>query len=288
MRIDMGGFENYESQHVRLTAGWARGGRETFENRGESGYSIFRMDEVERTQKLVLGAQLIQTLMAEVMLRGMKRAPWESGRCVRLEPRTPPARRKGARPSTEFQIVAEPRAAADGAPAGGTVKATLSGGSRLAREGVKVPADARYAYTAPDRKDESASVAFEARSKRGVGKATLAFDTKRRQGYRFSCGGHDPIEQDVCGIDRPFVLDGKLFGHELSGGLSGTTKMVRHPQLPGVKWNGSGSYVMSFPDGEDRPGTMTVHAGGTTATAKASAHTTGTEQCVLTPLADCE
>ncbi|MFT4180041.1 MAG: hypothetical protein QM612_11385 [Thermomonas sp.] len=291
MHIGIGGFENYEGQHMDVTLGVERGRKGFATRHGDSGFNIlFRPEEYTHANTLIAQAFRFQQAMAEFMLRGAgtKGGPWESGRCVNLKPTTTPAKRKGAKPSTQFEIVAEPRAASDGAPTGGTVKATLSGGNRLSQDGVKVPADARYTYTAPEKRDESASIAFEARSKRGVGKATLEFDTKRKQGYHFSCGGHDPIEQDVCGIDRPFVLNGKLFGHELSGGQSGTTKIVRHPQVPGVKWNGSGTYVMSFPDGEDQPGTMTVNAGGTTATVQASAHTTGGEQCVLTPLEDCE
>ena len=40
----------------------------------EQGFSIFRTDEVERTQELLHGTELLQTLMAEVMLRGMSSA----------------------------------------------------------------------------------------------------------------------------------------------------------------------------------------------------------------------
>jgi len=291
MHIGMGGFENYEGQHMDVTLGLERGHTGFGIRHGDSGFNIlFRPEEYTHANALIGQAFRFQQLMAEFMLRGAgtRDGPWESGRCVKLKPTASPAKRKGAKPSTQFEVVAEPRAASDGAPTGGTVRATLSGGSRLTQDGVKVPADARYTYTAPEKKDESAGIAFEARSKRGVGKATLEFDTKKKQGYHFSCGGHDPIEQDVCGIDQPFVLNGKLFGHELSGGQSGTTKMVRHPQVPGVKWNGSGSYAMSFPDGEDQPGTMQVHAGGTTSTLRASAQTTDEEMCTLTPLEACE
>ena len=56
-----------------ITTGHERGGEAIFEHHDERGFSIFRMDEVERTQKLLQATELLQTLMAEVMLRGMTR-----------------------------------------------------------------------------------------------------------------------------------------------------------------------------------------------------------------------
>ena len=63
--------------------------------------------------------------------------------------------------------------------AGGTVTATLNGGASLQPASGKVPADARYQYAGPAQKKEKATIDFEARSKRGVGKATLEFDTRQ-------------------------------------------------------------------------------------------------------------
>lgn len=95
-----------------------------------------------------------------------------------LEPTTDPAKRKGLEPSDAVSITAAPRSKVDGGPVGGTVTATLNGDSSVDPAGSKVKADARFAYVAPAEKDKSASVSLEARSKRGVAKAELAFDTK--------------------------------------------------------------------------------------------------------------
>ncbi|AKC86971.1 hypothetical protein [Pseudoxanthomonas suwonensis] len=105
--------------------------------------------------------------------------------------------------------------------------------------------------------------------------------------FHFSCGGHDPIEQDVCDIRTSFVLNGPLFGHELSGGLTGTTRIVRTPSSAGVHWGGSGTYAITFPDGEGKPGTMQVQAEGATRTSGGLAQTTGDEMCTLTPIDSC-
>ncbi|MCA0393039.1 MAG: hypothetical protein LCH70_02775, partial [Proteobacteria bacterium] len=112
----------------------------------------------------------------QTMLAAQK--AWQSGQCIDLQVRSDPAKRTGARPNTAYTLFAEPRAKSDGAPAGGTVTATLNGASRLNPTG-KVKADAKFDYANPEKKDERASIDLESRSKRGVGKATLEFDTKR-------------------------------------------------------------------------------------------------------------
>ncbi|AKC86973.1 hypothetical protein [Pseudoxanthomonas suwonensis] len=285
MRIDMGGFENYESQHVQLTTGWSRGGSETFENRGESGYSIFRMDEVERTQKLVQGAQLIQTLMAEVMLRGMKQAPWESGRCVRLDVGSDPARRKGARPSTRFQVTARPRAKSDGAQTGGSVRAALSGGDSLAREGEKVPADAQYGYTAPAKKDESASIAFEARSKRGVGRATLEFDTKQKRAYT-AVGGAGEFRGSgkICDLGEAFTISGSGVTMTFTPSSDTGGSYRYEGRMSGFAVHGDGTYTVSA---DDSGGTL-VGTGPGCVNARGEHCAVDSEHYTLTPAEPCD
>ena len=125
---------------------------------------------------------------------------WQSGKCVKLEVRSDPAKRKGAKPNTAYTLFAEPRAKSDGRPTGGTVKATLKGGNRLNPAG-KVKADAKFDYANPDKKDQRASIDFESRSKRGVGKATLEFDTKKG-GYRIALDNGESIT--TCDITKPF------------------------------------------------------------------------------------
>ena len=75
LRIQMGGFENFQGQSVDITTGHERGGKPIFTNHEEKGFSIFRLDEVERTQELLRGAELLQTLIAESCCAG-----WDPGR----------------------------------------------------------------------------------------------------------------------------------------------------------------------------------------------------------------
>ena len=83
------------------------------------------------------------------------------------------------------------------------------------------------------------------------------------------------------------MLNGKLFGVEFSGGLNGSYKFVRTPNIPGLHWKAQGSYGIVFPNGEDKPGTMTTNGGGTTTAGSQSRTTQGGEQFTLTPVEDC-
>ena len=67
--------------------------------------------------------------MAAIQAINGAKSGWESGKCVTLQPTSSPAKRKGAQPSTRFQITAAPRAKSDGAPTGGSIRVTLSGGA---------------------------------------------------------------------------------------------------------------------------------------------------------------
>jgi hypothetical protein len=120
--------------------------------------------------------KLIGMIIASAMVDSAETA-WKSGRCVALDPTTNPAQRTGLQPSTAVAISAAPRSKIDGGPVGGSVTGTLSGDGALAPSGTKVPADASFTYTAPGTAGKAGKVSLEARSKRGVAKADLNFDT---------------------------------------------------------------------------------------------------------------
>ena len=105
--------------------------------------------------------------------------------------------------------------------------------------------------------------------------------------YRLVGGSGDPVDQVVCDISETFVLDGKLFGVELSGGIDGTYRFVRTPNIPGLSWTAGGRYHIEFPDGADQPGTLTTEGGGTTTTGITSRETAGSERFTLTPVEAC-
>ncbi len=116
----------------------------------------------------------------------------------------------------------------------------------------------------------------------------MAVATRAPRAYRFVGGSGDPIDQVVCDISQAFVLDGKMFGTQLSGGFDGTYKLVRMPNIPGLHWRTSGRYHIEFPDGPDKPGTMIAAGDGTTTAGALSRDTTGGERFVLTPVAECK
>lgn len=294
LHIQMGGFENFESQAADITTGYERGGNPIFEHHGEKGFSIFRPEEVERTKALLQGAETLNALIAEVMLRGMGSggAPWESGRCVDLKVTSSPGKRKGIKPNTAFDIEAMPRVKSDGAPAGGSVTATLSGGASLQPASGKVRADAKYQYAGPAKKDEQASIAFEARSKRGVGKASLEFDTKAVRAYMAE-GGIDEFHGTgrICDIAQPFTISsaGLSIAFTPSSDSSGSYRYNGNRAYQGdkpVAVNGKGTYVVSV----DERGTRIVGdgIGCITMPVIGTRCRTGSHRYTLTPMAPCE
>jgi len=262
LRIQLGGIENFEQQQVDITTGHERGGKEVFIHHDESGLSIFHPEEVDRMRGMIRGAELLNTVIAEAMLRGLgsASAPWESGRCVKLDVTSDPSKRKGIRPNTAFDLEAKPRAKADGAPAGGNVTAILSGGASLQPASGKVAADAKFQYAGPDKKDQAANVQFEARSKRGVGKATLEFDTKQG-GYRIIGGQNDfKANTIVCSIEGPFDIPssvGIVMHMSPSGDQGGS--WTQSGNAAGVRWSGGGTYTLAL----DAAGNGALRASGT-------------------------
>lgn len=105
--------------------------------------------------------------------------------------------------------------------------------------------------------------------------------------YRVVGGSGDPVDETVCDISQSFVLNGRLFGVEFSGGVDGTYKFVRTPSISGLHWNAGGRYHIEFPDGAGKQGTMTTEGGGTTTAGSQSRTTSGGEHFTLTPVAGC-
>ena len=116
----------------------------------------------------------------------------------------------------------------------------------------------------------------------------MGISTPASRAFHVVGGSGDPVDQVVCNIDETFVLNGKLFGVEFSGGVDGTYKFVRTPNIPGLSWNAGGRYHIDFPDGPDKPGTMTTAGGGTTTAGAQTATTSGAEHFTLTQVPACE
>jgi hypothetical protein len=288
LHVKMGGYENFESQSVEMTTGYTRGGQTTRDYSNEQGFSIFRMEEAERTLKLLQATEFLQTIMAEMMLRGLgglSGSPWESGRCIDLQVSSNPGKRNGIQPSTAFEIEAKPRAKSDGAQAGGSVIATLTGGSSLNPAGSKVKADAKFSYTGPAEKEETASIAFEARSKRGVGKATLAFDTKALGAFRMEGGAGDfHGVGTVCNLDKTFFVEGggNTVRFEPESDQGG--RYSYSGNMSGFRVFGHGTYKVKF--NGDQPVGIVAEGPGSVETPAGVVSGNGSETYTLTPLGD--
>lgn len=182
------------------------------------------------------------------------KAYFQSGKCVKLEPVTDPAKRTGVKPKTRFAITAAPRSKLDGTPTGGSVKATLNGAGTLDPAGTKVPADAKFTYVAGD-KNTKGSVDFEARSKRGVGKAMLAFDTMNRA-YLVEAPG---MRGKICNLGEPFTMSGTGFEMKFtpSSERGGRYTFNRDFGILGARTFGDGDYTL---DVNENGGTMTIQS----------------------------
>lgn len=194
-----------------------------------------------------------------VMMTMMEaKAKFQSGKCVKLEPTSDPAKRNGAKPKTSFAVVAAPRSKLDGTPTGGSVKAALTGAGGLDPAGSKVPADAKFTYVAGE-KDTKSSVAFEARSKRGIGKATLGFDTMNRA-YLVN-GGSPPmvVSGKACNLAEPFTLTNSTFKMNLTPSSERGGSYTWTGSYMGFGARGNGSYTVDL---TDQGGSISVNGRG--------------------------
>ena len=218
----------------------------------------------------------LMMMLASSTLAKAAQQGWESGRCIDLTTSVS-AGPKGLDPAASVTITAAPRSKIDaGAPVGGTVTALLTGGeASVSPSSTPVPADAEFTYIAPDEQDETGQCRSR-RYQRGVGKATINFDTSGSYSYQI-VGGLDDFQTDtaVCDIREPFTLSGGGIDVEFSGGLTGTYS------YSGISAAvGDGEYMITLPDGPGQAGTMDGGGQGPVVTATGS----GTEHYTLTPI----
>lgn len=127
-------------------------------------------------QNAIALGQITGLLLTSVVLRSIGQAI-ESGRCVQLDGAADPGP-KGLQPSATSTITVTSTSKLDGQPTGGTYMATLTdGGASVDPSSSFVAIDAELTYLAPDEVNQSGTVALESRSRRGVGRTTITFDT---------------------------------------------------------------------------------------------------------------
>jgi hypothetical protein len=257
-------FENGKGQYVDQTVGWTVAGKDWSNYRGKvnrTGGNATQEFAVDQGKWSTFTAMMMQDKAVEAAKKG-----WQSGRCVKLEPTTQPGKRTGLKPSASLTITAAPRSKIDGGPVGGTVTAQLNGDTSVDPAGSKVKADASFAYVGPGEKDKSATVALEARSKRGVAKADVVFDTKSK-GYVASGGGTGmSVSGSVPDLAAPFTLQGQGTGFTVSFDYVPTSADGRSGTLTysgsggGVTMKGTGTYSIVGDEGGVL--TMTVNNQG--------------------------
>ena len=172
---------------------------------------------------------------------------WKSGRCVKLEP-TVSDGPTGLRPGASVTITAAPRSVIDGGPAGGTVTATADPRERpgSSPSGTKVKADATFTYTAPPEAQQTGDVSLEARSRRGVAKASLHFDTYPLSFVAEGGGGDFKGIGVICDLREPFTISGS--GLTLSFTPSSETggSYTLSGKAAGATWSGGGTYKVKL------------------------------------------
>jgi len=205
---------------------------------------------------------------------------WQDGRCVKLEASASPGP-KGLEPSSTSTITAAPTSKMDGGPVGGTVAGRITaGGVSVDPASSPVPADptAQMTYTAPDAPNKSGTVALEARSRRGVGKAEIVFETGGAA-YLIVGGLEDwQVSQVVCDVMQPFELSTEIGTMTLSGGLNGT---YQFHGLFDAQYRGT--YAITLPSAPGQPGSMIGTGDGSIAGQAGS----GSENYTLTPADPC-
>ena len=236
----------------------------------------------ELAQSAVNGGMLFVMMVQHFLLEAAQKG-WESGKCVRLDV-TPNPAPKDMEPSSTAGITAAPRSKMDGGPTGGTVKATLiDGSSGVDPSATPLPADASFVFTAPPEPQNHGTVVLEARSKRGVGKAEITFETGGPASFQIVGGLDDfQVNEAVCDVMKPFPLSGGGFTASFSGGLTGT-----YSYTGPFNATGGGTYTISLPDGPLQPGTMVGQGSGSVTTPLGVFENTGTENYTLTPITGC-
>ena len=197
---------------------------------------------------------LIYALMVKQSLVDAAKKGWESGRCVTLNATTQPGKRTGLEPSASLKLTAAPHSKVDGAPSGGTVTATLNGSTSVDPSGSKVKADATFTVVAPGKKNQMATVALEARSRRGVGKAEVSVDTKAGSYTASGKQGNISFKGTVADLTEPFTINGtggaKLtFSYTPSSADGRSGRMTYAGTVGGFKLSGSGNYIVTGDEG---------------------------------------
>ena len=245
-------FAGGKGQFVDQTVGWTStdGKQHTYRAEvGRTGGGVTDAFIRDQGKWGLMTAVMMQDKAVEAARQG-----WESGRCVALKPTTTPAKRTGLAPSASLALVAAPRSTVDGTPAGGTVTATMTGATSVGPSATKVPADATFTVMVPGEKNKKSTVVLEARSKRGVARAKVAFDTKAGAYTASGSSGNIRFRGRVADLTEPFTIRGgggaKLtFSYTPSDAAGRSGAMTYTGTVEGLPLSGSGGYSIAGDEG---------------------------------------
>lgn len=279
-RVETASFGPTAGAYVDLTMRVTERAAQTGESRVNRSSSHATGADVKSAGNLMM--ILLDFAMANTELL---RSVWEGGTCVQLEPTTTPARRTRSKPSTTFEVLVAPRSKVDGTPTGGTVRATLTGASAVNPADTRVAADARFGYVAPGERDRDASIAFEARSKRGIGKATLAFDTRASQAYSIE-GGADEFHGAgvACDLGAEFSVQGSGVTVRFTPSSAQGGSYTYTGNMSGFPVWGNGTYSVTYQD--EVAVSLKAQGPGSVKTPKGTFTRNGSETYTLTPQGD--
>ncbi len=209
---------------------------------------------------------------------------WEKGGCVKLETPTTPAGRNGVKPDTSFSVVAQPRSKVDGSSVGGTVRADLTGDASLDPASTKVRADASFKYVAPGERKKQARLKFEARSRRGIANAELAFDTNGAS-YRVE-GGADEFHGTgvACDLAEQFFIEGSGVTVRFEPESAAGGRYSYSGKMSGFEVFGHGEYRVNFRD--EVAVSISAHGPGSVKTPMGVQTAEGKEEYTLSPVSD--
>ena len=197
---------------------------------------------------------------------------WKGGVCIKIEARSPGS----VDPGSGIEIPVKVRHKKDGSEVAAKLTANLEGATSIDPDVIPTT-PGTLMYVAPGETGKTATFKLKATSRRGIATLDLTASTGTNA-YQIAGGLDDWYTNTiVCDITKPFTLTGGGFTMKFSGGLSGT-----YEYSGPFNAKGTGTYEMSFPNGQGKGGHMTGRGDGTI-TGGGKVYTgSGTENYTLT------
>jgi hypothetical protein len=128
------------------------------------------------------------------------------------------------------------------------------------------------------------TVALEARSKRGVARAEVSFDTNA--GSYLASGGADEFHGTgtICSLAQPFTIEGSGVTMSFTPSSDKGGTCTYRGSMQGFEVSGKGTYTVTA---NDKGGTITATGEGSVKTPMGTMTANGTETYTLTPTDTC-